>query len=159
MPDGKEIKLDPNAKSKIASEPAFLSKPDGAPVYHGFPVVPETETDGWYLGVITDYEDSEGCDYGDAYVVTPEGERAGLVWEVGEFETYVVMKPDSERWGVYGIAFPKVVKNTKDLVECFRIVLPDLKRIYSEVQEKRKRSWLGWLTNRFSGRQSRRRKT
>lgn len=58
--------------------PAFLARPVGAPVYHGFPIVPETMTDGWCLGTIIEYLDPEGCDSGDAYVVTPLAGRSSL---------------------------------------------------------------------------------
>ena len=58
------------------------------------------EVDGFKLGVITGFGPGEEDD-GDAFVVAPDGSRAGLVWEVAP-EPYFqqVMAPDDERWGV-----------------------------------------------------------
>jgi len=43
---GKLLRLDSMARSESPDMPAFLSKPEGAPVYHGFPLVEETRTEG-----------------------------------------------------------------------------------------------------------------
>lgn len=120
---GKTILQDPNAESSDPSKPAFLVRPEGAPVYYGFPLVEATRTDGWCFGAITAFEDPDGCDCGDGFVVAPDGSRAGLVWEVGEFPVREVCGPDDGRWGVYAVWFPKVVRSVEDLVECFRSVL------------------------------------
>jgi hypothetical protein len=69
-------------------------------------MVEETRTDGWCYGAITDYEDPEGCEAGDGFVVAPDGSRAGLVWSTGDFEAREICEPDADRWGVYEIAFP-----------------------------------------------------
>jgi hypothetical protein len=130
---GKTILQDPSAKSRTSGEPAFLSRPEDAPVYHGFPLIEETRTDGWCFGAITAFEDANGCEYGDAFVVAPDGSRAGLMWEVGNFPVREVSGPEEGRWGVYEVAFPKVVRTVADLVECFRSVLPELQRIHREV--------------------------
>ena len=58
-----------------------MSRPDGAPVYYGFPVLDDVEVGGFRLGMITDWE-AEATDVGDAFVVVPDGSRAGLVWEI-----------------------------------------------------------------------------
>ncbi|MBI5801660.1 MAG: 3-deoxy-8-phosphooctulonate synthase [Verrucomicrobia bacterium] len=132
--DPKSLKLDENAKSADESLPAFLARPDDAPVYHGFPLVPETTTDGWCLGAITEYADPSGCESGDAFVVAPDGSRAGLVWDVGEGELMVICPPDNGRWGVFQVWFPKPTRDTADLVDCFRAILPALKQAFSEHQ-------------------------
>jgi hypothetical protein len=133
-PDGKPIRTDPNAVSADPDLPAFLARPKGAPVYHGFPLVEETRTDGWCYGAITAFEDPAGCESGDGYVVAPDGSRAGLVWSVGTFPTTLVCEPDSKRWGVYEIAFPRAIRTIDDMVECFRAVLPELKAAYAEAR-------------------------
>lgn len=130
---GKTMLQDPTAKSQTPGEPAFLSRPEGAPVYHGFPLVEETRTDGWCFGAITAFEDPEGSDYGDGFVVAPDGSRAGLMWAVGDFPIRETLAPDERRWGVYEVAFPKLVRTVEDLVDCFRSVLPDLQRIHRRV--------------------------
>jgi hypothetical protein len=133
-PDGLPLRLDPAAGSADPTRPGFLSRPVGAPVYHGFPLLEETRTDGWCYGAITAFDDPEGCEAGDGFVVAPDGSRAGLVWSVGEFETQQVCEPTANRWGVYEIAFPHPVRNVVDLVDCFRTVLPGLKTLHSRVR-------------------------
>ena len=131
FPEGLPIQTDCDAESANPRLPAFLSRPPGAPVYHGFPVVKETLTDGWCYGAITAFEDPRGCEAGDGFVVAPDGSRAGLVWSVGTFSTEVVCEPGPQRWGVYSIAFPRAVRSIEDMVACFRHVLPELKVIHA----------------------------
>ena len=38
-PRGHRIALDPLVKSASRTEPAFIATPEGAPVYHGFPIL------------------------------------------------------------------------------------------------------------------------
>ena len=136
--EGRKIKVDENATSNAEELPAFIAKPDGAPVYHGFPLIPSTETDGWTFGAITEFIVEGGCGSGDGYVQAPDGSRAGLVWEVGNFETEVIAKPETGRWGIYSIAFPKIIETEEDLIFNFRSVLPELKDIYQKVKTANK---------------------
>lgn len=131
MAEGRKLVLDEKAQSRTPGQPAFLSRPPGAPVYHGFPLVEETLTDGWCYGAITDYIES---DSGDGYVQAPDGSRAGLMWSIGAFAIREVCVPDDQRWGVYEIAFPKLVRNVQDLVDSFRGILPELQAIHAKVR-------------------------
>ena len=124
------------APSTDPSLPAFFSRPRRAPAYHGFPVVKESETDGWYFGAITEFEVEDGCEYGDGFVIAPDATRAGIVWDVGEGDIQVVSPPDESRWGVYAVCFPRVVRTINDLVFNFRHVLPDLKKKFLEVNSQ-----------------------
>jgi hypothetical protein len=133
----RKLVLDREAKSAEPDKPAFLTRPKDAPVYHGFPIVPETETDGWIFGAITEFHDPNGCKDGDAFVVAPDGTRAGLVWTVGKGKTSEICPPDKDRWGVYQIWFPKVIKTKDDLIFNFRIVLPQLKEIYERIKNQK----------------------
>src|SRR5262249_24598288 len=133
VPDGKPLRLDASARSASPDLPAYLARPADAPVYHGFPLVEATRTDGWCYGAISGFEDPDGCTEGDGFVVAPDGSRAGLVWSVGTFGTQEVSPPEAGRWGVYSVACPKPVRSTADLVECFRAVLPQLKAIHARV--------------------------
>ena len=135
-PKSRPLKLDDTAVSASAELPALLARPEGAPAYHGFPIIPETATDGWYFGAITEFADPNGCDSGDAFVVAPDGSRAGLVWDVGEGEVKDISPPDAKRWGVYQIWFPKRTRTTDDLVTCFRAVLPQLQQIYQRLRDR-----------------------
>lgn len=53
---GKPLTLNSNAKSASPDLPAFLARPAGAPVYHGFRMIEESRTDGWVFGTISAYE-------------------------------------------------------------------------------------------------------
>ena len=126
MPNGKKIRYDPRAASADPSRPGFIARPLGAPAYHGFLLVPETETDGWVFGAITDFKTSEPQTEGDGFVVAPDGARAGIVWATDTPEFYEIMPPDEERWGVYGVRFPRPVCSVDDVAFNFRAVLPRL---------------------------------
>lgn len=132
--EGIPLVLDPAAQSVEASKPAFLSKPPGAPVYHGFPLIHETCFEGWCYGAITSFVSPEGRREGDGYVQAPDGARAGLVWEVGDREMVEVSAPEPGRWGVYAVWFPKPVFNVSDLRDCFLHVLPQLRARYAQLK-------------------------
>lgn len=78
---GRPVALDPTARSADPSLPPFLAPPPGAPVYYGFPVLDGVEAEGWRLGLITS---SINTLTGDAYVIAPDGQLAGLVWRVAQ---------------------------------------------------------------------------
>lgn len=129
------LRLDDTAETADPGLPAFLARPACAPVYHGLPVVPESETDGWYYGAISDFECDEPQDEGDGYVVAPDGSRAGIAWATDTPEFYEISPPDDSRWGVYGVCFPRPVASVEDLVYNFRAVLPKLKEQYESVRK------------------------
>lgn len=79
MPKGRPLAIDATARSASPTEPAFIARPDGAPVYHGFVILEDVAVGGFTLGKITDWE-AEPCATGDAFVIAPDGSRAGLVW-------------------------------------------------------------------------------
>ena len=133
--NGRRITTDPDAPSSDPSLPGLLSKPAGSPMYHGFVVIPETCTEGWCLGSITEFEDPAGCTSGDAFVIAPDGSRAGLVWEVGDDPLQEILAPDPERWGVYAIWFPMPTRTIEDLVHNFHFVLPQLKEAYAHARK------------------------
>ena len=97
---GRPIVTDPDAKSANTDEPAFIARPEGAPVYHGFVVVEESETDGWRYGAITAFEGVKDEREGDGFVIAPDGARAGVVWSTDQSEFEEILPPDEDRWGV-----------------------------------------------------------
>jgi hypothetical protein len=100
QPQGVPLRLDPEAGSAAPTLPAFLDRPQGAPVYHGFLLLEESRTaDGWCFGSISDFDCPEGRNWGDAFIVAPDGSRAGIVWEVGAPGIERIMLPDGDRWG------------------------------------------------------------
>jgi hypothetical protein len=123
---GHSIRTDPSAESSSSSKPAFIARPSGAPVYHGFPILDESETDGSRLGIISDPTDSAGTDYLDGFVVAPDGSRAGLIWVRDINEISLVLGPTPDRWGVYNVPLPSGVNGEADLIAAFRQVLPEL---------------------------------
>ncbi len=138
-PRGKPLVLDKTAASGEAGRPAFLARPPGAPVYYGFPLIEETRTEGWCYGAITDFlhgDTSGGCTYGDGYVQAPDGSRAGLVWQVGEYEPGQILNADDQRWGVYQVYFPRPIRTIEDLVYNFRSVLPYLRGAYDRAHRR-----------------------
>lgn len=107
-------------------------------VYTGFPLIPETETDGFIFGAITDFlepDSKEGCTTGDGYIQAPDGSRAGIIWQVfpnREKKIAISMKPDEKRWGVYNVGFPKPITSLTDLIYNFKEILPLFKKEYEK---------------------------
>ncbi len=124
MTKSRRLALAPSAKATDPNQPAFLARPAGSPVYHGFVVVPETFTDGWVLGEITPFLGEEN---GDGFVVAPDGTQAGLVWAVGAGDFTEIMPATPQRWGVYAVWFPQAMQTADDLIANFRVVLPTLR--------------------------------
>ena len=118
--------------------PAFLARPEDAPVYHGFPLLENSRTDdGWCFGTISEPECPEGRDWGDAFVVAPDGSRAGIIWEVGESKIEVSIPPDENRWGVFHVGFTRRVHDEEGLVEQLREWLPELRRLHRDWKAER----------------------
>ncbi len=107
QPKGRPLAVDPNATSSSHTEPAFIAKPPGAPIYHGFQVLEDVVVEGFTFGKITDFE-AEPCQEGDAFVVAPDNSRAGLVWEATNEVSISQISPlEADRWGVWSVSFPQ----------------------------------------------------
>lgn len=107
-------------------------------LYGQFPLIPETNIDGWCYGAITEFEDPKGCTDGDGFVQAPDGSRAGLVWDYkknSKVKTRII-DTSNHGWGLYHIYFPKPVRTLKDLCECFADVLPALQARYKRYNRK-----------------------
>ena len=115
------MSADPNA-------PAFIARPGGAPVYYGFPVVPDSDVDGFQFGMITDFN-AQPDTTGDAFVVAPDGSRAGLVWESEVDEPYFdeVLPPDPGRWGVWAVGATQPLRRESDVRPFLAALLPELR--------------------------------
>ena len=127
----RRIVQDADAESADPNLPAFLARPQGAPVYHGFPLLAESESCGWVFGVITDVPEDELTETGDAFVQAPDGSRAGIVWQVGEGGIEQILPPDQARWGVWCLWVPAEVRGVDELVAALRCFLPELKQIHA----------------------------
>ena len=111
--------------------PAFIARPRGAPVYYGFPLLKNSECEGFTFGVITE---PAGAEWGDAYVVAPNGSRAGIVWSIGPGKPRVVSQPDAGRWGVYAFYFEGPIAGVAELVSRLHSVVPALKAYYKAAE-------------------------
>jgi hypothetical protein len=129
--EGVPLRLDPDALSADSSLSAFLAGPNDAPVYYGFPMLEQSRTDdGWCFGTISEPDCSEGRDWGDAFVVAPDGSRAGIIWDVEAHGMKVSVPPDEGRWGVFHVGFARRVHNETELLEQLREWLPELRRLH-----------------------------
>ena len=131
-PKSRPLALDARAESAAPELPAFLARPEGAPIDHGFPVVEGVEVEGFRLGMITDFESSPAD--GDAFVVAPDGSRAGLVWCVGAATGLEEVCPlESNRWGVWAVTFPEPMATREAMRRNLETILVPLKA-----------KWLQW---------------
>jgi hypothetical protein len=132
VPEGRPLAVDPKAESGSPTEPAFISRPDGAPLYYGFVVLDDVNVDGFTLGKITDFE-AEPCNEGDAFVIAPDGSRAGLVWEVYDPPYFQEVTPiETGRWGVWGVGFCLPMNNRENARRNLASILPELKLRWAE---------------------------
>jgi hypothetical protein len=117
-----------------ASQP--LSLDQMAPVYHGFVVLDDVVVDGFTLGKITDWE-AEPCETGDAFVIAPDGSRAGLVWEVCDPPYFQEVMPiEATRWGVWGVGFVLPMISREKARTNLESILPQLKSRWTEWQSR-----------------------
>jgi hypothetical protein len=129
---GRPLAVAPDAQSASPTEPAFIARPEGAPVYYGFVVLNDVIVDGFTLGKITDFE-AVPCDEGDAFVIAPDGSRAGLVWEICDTAYFrEVMPIEAGRWGVWGVGFPVPMNSRESARKNLASILPELKSRWME---------------------------
>jgi hypothetical protein len=129
--EGQVAVQDPTAESAVPGLPAFLARPEGAPAYHGFPLLPDSERDGFVFGVITRSRTDAPASWGDAYVVAPDGSRAGIAWVMEGPVTEIALPPGPGRWGVYQFRFEHPVRSDADLIRNLHAILPRLKELYA----------------------------
>jgi hypothetical protein len=140
LPKGRPLAIDATARSASPTEPAFITRPDGAPVYYGFVVLDDVNVDGFTLGKITDWE-AEPSETGDAFVIAPDGSRAGLVWEVSDKPYFQeVMPAETGRWGVWGVCFCLPMNSRENARRNLASILPELKLRWTEWKSRFHRS-------------------
>lgn len=135
-PKGRPLAIDPDAESASRTEPAFIARPECAPVYHGFQLLDDVVVEGFTFGKITDFE-AERCEEGDAFLVAPDNSRAGLVWEVAEKVSVTEISPfEPHRWGVWGVSFPHPMSSRENVRRNLELIFPTLKEKWNEWREK-----------------------
>lgn len=131
------LRIDPDAESSAKGEPAFLARPAGAPVYHGFPILDDVGVDGFQLGMISDWE-AEPSEWGDAFLVAPDNSRCGLIWELSD-EPYVSadsrVPEDATRWGVWNVGFPHPMDSRQNARRNVASVLGELRSRWDRWRE------------------------
>lgn len=126
LPKGRPLAIDITAQSASPTQPAFIARPQSAPVYHGFVVLNDVTVGGFTLGKITDFE-AQLCEEGDAFVIAPDGSRAGLVWEFCDKPHFQeVMPAEASRWGVWGVGFLLPMTSRENALRNLESILPDL---------------------------------
>jgi hypothetical protein len=129
--NGLPIKQDPEALS-ASDLPAFLDRPSGAPVYHGFCIWEDVQVAGFTFGVITDFEETETAS-GDAFVIAPDNSRAGLVWSISDTPYFdEVLAPDQARWGVWAVGFEGPMKTKEDAHRNLARIVPRLRQRWEQ---------------------------
>jgi hypothetical protein len=131
---GQPLRLDEEASSADPALPAFIARPPNSPAYYGFPLLKDSEIDGFVFGTITEPNGIEPAEWGDAYVVAPNGSRAGIVWQVGNGDPSVEIEPSEGRWGVYRFYFDVPITSETELVTRLHSILPDLKAYYAAAE-------------------------
>lgn len=133
---GRPLAVDHNATSTSRKEPAFIARPAGAPVYHGFQVLEDVIVEGFAFGKITDFE-AEPSQEGDAFVVAPDNSRAGLVWEIADNVSVSQISPlEPGRWGVWAVSFPHPMNSRENIRRNLELILPALKEKWDEWRAK-----------------------
>ncbi len=119
--------IDMSAESATPDMPSFAAPPAGAQPYHGFPLLENVTASGFRLGMITNFLAFPET-RGDAYVIAPDGSRAGLVWEETDRTYFEQAGPISEdRWGVWAAGFVYPMRSKADARKNLETIVPGLR--------------------------------
>jgi hypothetical protein len=99
-------------------------------------VLDGVEVEGFSFGMITDFE-ADPSPEGDAFVVAPDGSRAGLVWEVAEESAFAEAGPlEPGRWGVWAVTFPHPMTSRDNARRNLQTIVPELRRQWETWRER-----------------------
>lgn len=119
--------IDMAAESATPDMPSFAAPPVGSQPYHGFPLLDNVTASGFRLGMITNFLAFPET-RGDAYVIAPDGSRAGLVWEETDRTYFEQAGPISEeRWGVWAAGFIYPMRSKGDARKNLETIVPGLR--------------------------------
>ncbi len=103
------------------------------PAYEGYPLMPETETEGFTYGAITPLGGRR--ESGAGFLQGPDGSRAGIQWELADGPFIMrVEGPGPDSWGLYKLGFTTPVTTVDDLLANLRPLLPKLKILYTRAR-------------------------
>lgn len=101
--------------------------------FNGYPLLPQTECDGFTYGAITPI--GLESERGAGFLQAPDGTRAGLQWELSDSPFIArVDGPDGSGWGVYQVGFTQPVWSVADLIANLEPLLPKLKILHSRIR-------------------------
>lgn len=101
--------------------------------YQGYPLMPETEMDGFTYGAITPLGGRQ--DSGAGFLQGPDGSRAGLQWELSDGPFIMKLEgPGPDSWGLYRVGFTTPVATVADLLENLKPLLPKLRVLYNRAR-------------------------
>jgi hypothetical protein len=70
---------------------------------------------------------------GDAFVIAPDGSRAGLVWEACDPPYFQETMPiEADRWGVWGVGFRLPMNSRENARRNLESILPELQLRWAE---------------------------
>jgi hypothetical protein len=97
----------------------------------------DSDVDGFKLGMITDFV-AQPDTAGDAFVVAPDGSRAGLVWESEVEQPYLseVLPPEPDRWGVWAVGVSLPLRSEADAKPFLAALLPLLRARWEDWKEQ-----------------------
>lgn len=120
-PDGKRL------LETLQTELGSPARSEEASAYYGFEILGDVTVEGFRLGKITDFE-AEPTETGDAFIVAPDGSRAGLVWEVSSENYFEEVMGKSGSWGVWAVSFPHPMTSPDNIRRNLESILPELKK-------------------------------
>lgn len=102
--------------------------------YTKYPLLPETEVEGFVFGTITTI--SADRTSGAGFLQGPDGSRAGLQWELAD-SPYIMRidPPGQEHWGVYRVGFTIPVSTAGDLRQNLAALLDRLKILHRRARQ------------------------
>lgn len=137
QPTSHPLAIDDAAASTSPGLPGFLAKPSGTPVYHGFRTLSDVVVEGFTFGTITDFE-AEATNEGDAFVIAPDGSRAGLVWEVSDAKVFEqICAETDDRWGVWAVSFPLPMSSRENVTSNLAAILSLLRTRWQAWRKQR----------------------
>lgn len=88
------------------------------------------EAEGFRLGTISALGPA---DFGDAFIIAPDGSRAGLVWELGDSEdVHEAYPPSAGRWGVWNVELPHRMTSSAAAQRNLEAIVPRLRDRWSQ---------------------------